>query len=243
MVAPFLTPPPGRRSRPSARASLLQCCLGLFLAWLGLVADLRAAESTSTGGTVRVEVKNPKGEFVADAVASLVPLDRTPVLAPPAEPAVIVQDDEEFQPYVTAIVVGTRVHFPNRDKVAHHVYSVSPAKKFDIPRYRGEPQDTILFDKPGLVSLGCNLHDWMAAYVVVLATPHFAKSGNDGTATVGGLPPGRYRLEVWHPRARQTVQRELTIAPGDATTQVISITLGIDRRIRRAPETGAGGYK
>lgn len=211
---------------------------GLLLA-LGSVPLAAAAP----GGSVRVEIKDPKGVPVADAVASLVPLDRTPALVPPAEPAVIVQNDEEFHPYVTPVIVGTRVSFPNRDKIAHHVFSISPAKKFDIPRYRGEPKDTILFDQPGLVSLGCNLHDWMSAYVVVLATPHFAKSAADGIVPLAQLPAGRYRLDVWHPRVKQTVQREVTIVANDTATQVIAVTLGIDRRIRRAPEAGAGAYK
>jgi plastocyanin len=207
-------------------------------AFLVLASSLFAA----TGGTVRVEIKDPKGAPVADAVASLVPLDRSPELTPPSEPVVIVQNNEEFQPYVTAIVTGTRVSFPNRDKVQHHVYSQSKAKQFEIPLYRGEAKEPVLFDQPGIVTLGCNIHDWMSAYVVVLATPHFARSGDDGLVPLAAVPAGRYRLEVWHPRATQTVTREVTIT-GDPTTQVISVTLKADRRIRRAPEAGAGAYK
>jgi plastocyanin len=194
------------------------------------------------GGSVRVEIRDPKGAPVAEAVASLMPLDRPPVATPPAEPVVIVQDKEEFQPYVTAVVVGTRISFPNRDKVQHHVYSQSKAKSFEIPLYRGEAKEPVLFDRPGVVTLGCNIHDWMAAYVVVLPTPHFARSGPDGLVPLTGLPAGRYRLEVWHPRAAQIVTREVTVAD-DAATQIISVTLKADRRIRRAPETGASGYR
>src|SRR3954470_10262862 len=169
----------------------------LVFIFLLLVAHplLQGAES----GSVRVEIKDPKGAPVADAVASLLPLDHPPVLTPPAEPVVIAQQQEEFDPYVTPIVVGTRVDFPNRDKVAHHVFSFSPAKKFDIPRYRDEAPTSVLFDRTGIVALGCNIHDWMSAYVVVLATPHFAKSGADGLVPLAALPAGRYRLEVWHP--------------------------------------------
>jgi hypothetical protein len=155
---------------------------------------------------------------------------------------VIVQDKEEFHPYVTAIVAGTRVSFPNRDKVQHHVYSQSKAKRFEIPLYRGEAKEPVLFDEAGIVTLGCNIHDWMSAYVVVLGTPHFARSGDDGLASLTTLPAGRYRLEVWHPRATQTVTREVAIT-NDPATQIISVTLKADRRIRRAPEAGAGAYK
>lgn len=209
-----------------------------------LVASISTAAAADSGGTgsVRVEVRDAKGVPVADAVASLAPLDRAPALTPPSDPVVIVQDREEFSPYVTAVVVGTRVSFPNRDKVQHHVYSQSKAKRFELPLYRGEAKEPVLFDQPGVVALGCNIHDWMAAYVVVLATPHFARSGDDGLVPLAALPAGRYRLDVWHPRAAQTVTREVTIA-GDAATQVIAVTLRADRRIRRAPEAGAGGYK
>jgi plastocyanin len=210
----------------------------LFLCGLTL-----SATAAANGGNVRVEIKDPKGAPVPDAVASLRPLDTTPPLAPPADPVIIVQTGEEFEPYVTAIVVGTRVTFPNRDKVQHHVYSFSKAKKFDLPLYRGEAREAVLFDQPGVVSLGCNIHDWMSAYIVVLPTPYFAKSGADGIVALKAIPAGRYQLEVWHPRIKSVSQREVTVAAQDTATQVIAVTLGVDRRIRRAPESGAGGYK
>jgi plastocyanin len=194
-------------------------------------------------GNIRVEVKEPAGAPVSDAVASLMPLDKAPQLTPPAEPVVIVQDKEEFQPYVTAIVAGTRVNFPNRDKIAHHVFSQSKAREFEIPRYRGAAKETILFDKPGVVALGCNLHDWMLAYVFVLATPYYGVSGGDGLVQLTSLPAGRYRLEVWHPRVKELVTREVTLDANNSETQVISVMLRPDKRLRRAPESDVGGYK
>jgi len=144
---------------------------------------------------------------------------------------------------VTAIVVGTRVSFPNRDKVQHHVYSLSKPKRFELPLYRGESKEPVLFDQPGVVTLGCNIHDWMSAHIAVLATPYFARSGADGLVPLQNLPPGRYRLDVWHPRMAAPVMRDVVITATDAATQVISVTLRPDRRIRRAPEGSDGGYK
>lgn len=216
-----------RRSFPS----LLVLCL------LGFVGG-----APRLAGAILVEIKDGKGQPVADAVASLTPLDRTPVIKVPDEPAVIVQDNEEFSPVVTVVVVGGKVLIPNRDKVQHHVYSLSPAKRFDIPLYKGEMKEPVVFDRPGVVALGCNIHDWMAAYVVVLATPHFAKSAAAGNAQIGDLPPGRYRLEVWHQRITAPVVREVTVN-SDPSTQVISVTLRELRQIRRAPETGGGAYR
>lgn len=230
--------------RPPASAVSIAClAVLLLLAFTPIAAMGSDAGAASATGSVRVEIKDSKGAPVADAVASLVPIDRTPRLVPPAQPVIITQQQEEFHPYVTPLVVGTRVSFPNRDKVQHHVYSLSKVKPFDFPLYRGEPKELVTFDQPGVVALGCNIHDWMSAYVVVLATPHFAKSGADGLAPLTGLPAGNYRLDVWHPRLSTTVKRDVTVDTSNPATQIIAITLGHDRRIRRAPETGAGGYK
>ncbi len=207
-----------------------------------LLACVLASVAAAQVGAVRVEIKDAKNLPVADAVASLTPLDRPATVTPPAEPVVINQVKEEFQPYVTAVVTGTRVRFPNNDKVQHHVFSLSKTKSFDLGLYRGEPRELITFDQPGVVTLGCNIHDWMSAYVVVLATPFFKLTAADGLAPLPTLPPGRYRLEVWHPRLKAAVTREIAVE-NTPVTQVISVTLGIDRRIRRAPESGTGSYK
>lgn len=228
-------PIPGNH-RPAHWNRLRASRIVLFL----LPAMLSAA---APGGSVRIEIRDPKGAPVADAVASMVPLDWTPPLTPPADPVLITQENEEFSPYVTPVVAGTRVSFPNRDKVQHHVYSLSKPKQFDIPLYKGESPESVVFDKPGVVTIGCNLHDWMSAHIVVLSTPHFAKSGAEGLVPLSTLAAGRYRLEVWHPRIGSTVTREVVIAADDTAAQVIAVTLRPDRRIRRAPETGAGGYK
>lgn len=195
-------------------------------------------------GDVLVVVTDNKGQPVADAVASLVPLEAgTAQPVPPAEPVAIVQQGEEFDPYVAAIVVGTSVRFPNRDKIRHQVYSLSKPKPFEIPLYGPGTEQTVIFDRPGIVALGCNIHDWMSAYIVVLATPHFMKTVADGRALLANLPVGRYRLDVWHPRLAGESRREVVIAPGDTATQTISVSLKPDRRIRRAPEGAGGGYK
>ncbi len=209
----------------------------LFFLVVSLTASARAS------GTVRVVAKDPSGTPVADAVAYVLAIDAPAPVRPPADPVAIIQKDQEFLPYVTAVVVGTRVSFPNKDTVQHHVYSVSPAKKFEIPLYIGESSATILFDHPGPVTLGCNIHDWMVDYIYVLATPYFAKTGTDGAADITGLPPGRYRLELWHPRLAAKVGREITIEGTADSTQVVSVTLRPDRRIRRAPDSEGLGYK
>lgn len=213
--------------------------LTLFL----LALALAAASRLLAAGGVNVSVKDHKALPVADAVVSLMPLDTPPKLNPATETFVVSQSGQEFEPFVTALVVGSRVAFPNRDQVRHQVYSLSKAKPFEIPLYRPGSGETITFDQPGVVSLGCNIHDWMSAHLVVLATPFFKKTTADGAVLLTDLPPGRYRLDIWHPRLAADARREVTIAPGDSPLQTISVVLKPDRRIRRAPDGTGGGYK
>jgi plastocyanin len=208
----------------------------------GLLSGLLAAPAARAAGAVQVRCFDVKDQPVADAVIWLTPLDATVTVTPPAEPMVIEQQGEEFHPYVTPVVVGTRISFPNHDTVQHHIYSLSKPKRFEIPLYSGESKAAILFDQPGVVTLGCNIHDWMVAYVVVLATPYFARSGETGAAMITGLPPGRYRLEVWHPRHPDELTREVIVTGTEATPQIVTLKLKPDRRIRRAPDASGGGY-
>lgn len=206
------------------------------------LAALLVAAPRLSATDVTCRLVDRTGAPVADAVVSLTRLDApAPAVAPPGASAEIVQQNREFTPYVTAIQVGTTVHFPNRDNVQHQVYSLSKAKKFELPLYSGEAQRAIVFDRPGIVTIGCNIHDWMIAYVVVLATPHFAKTGADGSASVSA-PPGGYRLEIWHPRLARPLTREITVSGAAPFALDFTLDLKPDRRIRRRPDSINGGY-
>jgi len=195
------------------------------------------------GAPVTVSVADSRGQPVADAAVSLIPLDAPAPPTAPAEPVVIAQQDQEFSPYVTVVATGTSVMFPNDDKVQHHVYSLSKAKRFEFARYAPGKKESIVFDQPGVVALGCNIHDWMVAYLVIVATPWFAKSDAAGHAAAQ-VPAGRYRVEVWHPRLSAPQTREITVPAGDsAVAQAFKLDLKPDRRIRRAPSLPGGGYK
>lgn len=185
-------------------------------------------------------ISSPKGEPVADAVVSLVPLD---VAAPPVSATAqveIVQEDQEFTTYVTVVQAGTKVVFPNHDNVQHHVYSLSKPKKFELPLYNPGQAESIVIDIPGLVTIGCNIHDWMITHLVVVPTPWFAKTGDHGSARITA-PAGRYRLEIWHPRGT-VAAKELTLADQAATAETVTLALKADRRVRRALGSKTGGY-
>jgi len=127
------------------------------------------------------------------------------------------QRDRRFVPAILPLQAGADVSFPNTDSISHHVYSVSPAKRFEIYLAKGETHPPVRFDRAGVVALGCNLHDWMLAYILVVDTPWFAQTDAEGRATLADLPSGGYRLVVWHPRIPEResgLAREVRLADG-----------------------------
>jgi hypothetical protein len=142
--------------------------------------------------------------------------------------------------------VGSRVRFPNHDSVRHQVYSFSAAKKFELPLYSGGAAPTVAFDTPGVVALGCNIHDWMVGYVYVSETPYFAKTDKDGTALLKDLPAGDYNVRVWQPSMRESEEattRRVSIGQGGPKDAEWRILLRPAFKIRRAPAPGAGAYR
>ena len=138
------------------------------------------------------------GKPLLDAVALLEPASGKVAVKPLAD-VEISQAKRQFSPRVTLITTGTRATFPNFDTVRHHVYSFSPTKTFELKLYAGVPGVPLVFDKPGMAVLGCNIHDTMAAWVVVADTPWFARSAANGQARIDAVPAGNYRLRQWHP--------------------------------------------
>jgi plastocyanin len=191
-------------------------------------------------GNIAVAVKDNGGAPVKDAVVYAMPVSGK---APSAKAhAVVAQHDKQFVPYVSAIQVGSPVQFPNQDTVKHHLYSFSPAKKFEVPLYSGTPPNPIVFDKPGVVTLGCNIHDWMIGYILVVPTPWFSVTGADGEAKLHDLPAGTYDLEIWQPRLRDPSSRPHQRATVDASVS-FQLDLKPDFRLRRSPADSSSGYR
>jgi hypothetical protein len=155
------------------------------------------------------------------------------------------QIDKEFVPKVKPVFVGSTVAFPNHDSVRHHVYSFSPAKRFELPLYAGVPAQPVLFDKAGVVVLGCNIHDWMIGYIYVSESPWFAKTGADGKALLADLPARAYTVRVWHPQLaadEESTRRALDIAAGRRSEAAWTIALKPEVRVRRAPAAAHSGH-
>lgn len=119
----------------------------------------------------------------------------------PTSPPVtqISQRDLTFLPSLLPVQAGTKVEFPNLDDTYHNIFSFSPAKRFDLGRYRSDekPVPSVLFDTVGLVTLRCDIHEHMRALILVLDTPHFVITEPDGSFRLTGLPAGRYTLKAW----------------------------------------------
>ena len=204
----------------------------MVLAFVSLGAGLLAAAAAPGAGMVEATVTDETGKIVDDAVVYLV-APPTPGRTPPS--ATMDQIDKEFVPVVLPVEVGTPVQFPNRDNIKHHVYSFSPAKKFELPLYSGTPSTPVVFDKPGAVVLGCNIHDWMVAHVFVAPSPHFARTVK-GRAVLRDLPVGPHELRVWHPRMRaatETTGQRVTLVAGQAAQLGFALSLKPERKLPR----------
>lgn len=181
----------------------------LFIHWVIVMSDgwlqLRTialacgllCSAQTWAAKVQIQMQDQGGQPLANAVVTLQgPLGA--VVSP--APAIMDQVQKQFLPKVLAVRSGTRVSFPNRDDIRHQVYSFSPTKRFELRLYKDTPSEPVLFDKPGLVVLGCNIHDWMLGYIYVTDDPWFAVSNGQGRLDFAQLPPGHYRVTVWHPQ-------------------------------------------
>ncbi|MBC8008245.1 MAG: methylamine utilization protein [Prolixibacteraceae bacterium] len=165
------------------------------MGFLGLAAAAACGVAAAAG--VSGSVTDAGGAPVTEAVIYAVALGEKPASA--SRRGIMDQVNKEYFPLVVPVQVGAAVIFPNKDNIRHHVYSFSAAKPFELKLYSGTPAKPVVFDKPGPVVLGCNIHDWMVGYIYVVDTPYFAKTDTTGSARLEGLPAGEYQLRVWHP--------------------------------------------
>lgn len=209
-------------------------------------ACLLTLPTTSAAGDLRARVLDQNGRPVEDAVVAAKSLAAAGAAQAKPSDEVVEQIDKEFVPHVKPILVGSRVHFPNNDNVRHEVYSFSPAKKFQLPLYSGATAPPVLFDKAGVVALGCNIHDWMLAYIYVADTPYSGKTAKEGTVVLKDIPPGDYNVRVWQPNmseAEDATVKRVAIAKSGTSEVEWRITLKPAFKVRRAPGAGRGSYR
>src|SRR3954451_13656175 len=168
---------------------LMTFAAGLCLPAAALAAPLSVRVVDSTGRPVR------------DAVVTYYPAGAAR-LPRPSGRYVVAQRNLQFQPFLSIVPVGADVSFPNFDPTKHHVYSFSPAKRFELKLFAKDQSRTVHFDKPGVVALGCNIHDQMSAFIVVTNSAWTARTNAQGVAAFADAPNAPGRVTVWHPYLR-----------------------------------------
>lgn len=167
-----------------------------------LIAALIGTATVAYAGDLSVTVRDENGAAIADAVVTVTLKEGGGESAHPSGAYQINQKDTAYDPFVSVVSTGTPVTFKNSDSWGHHIYSFSNAKKFDITVSANKISDPVVFDKPGIVVIGCNIHDRMLAYIFVGGEGMPSKTNKMGTARFFGLPSGQYNLKVWHPTLR-----------------------------------------
>jgi plastocyanin len=192
-----------------SRGAFLATCVTVCTV-LAVTGPLYAASALS------VTVLSATGTAVPDAIIIAEP-DRGSPPPRPGQKDVMDQRNLMFVPGAMVVQTGTSVDFPNSDQVRHQVYSFSPAKPFQLALYAGKAHAPVVFDKPGLVTLGCNIHDSMLGYIYVTDSPWYGHTGADGTLQLRDLTPGEYTVRAWHPRLNESapeLQAHLTLRDG-----------------------------
>lgn len=202
----------------------------LSLLFLVAVVALPAA---AMPGALAVTVTDAAGEPLADAAVFLEMPGLEPGAGADSATATMDQRNRQFMPYVLTISPGTVVEFPNSDDIRHHVYSFSPVKRFERKLYSGSSAEPVTFEKEGLVTLGCNIHDWMLGFILVNDAPRSAVTDATGTARYSDLPEATATVKVWHPRLGTTELVERKVEVAGETALVIALEVG--PRLRQEP--------
>ena len=193
----------------------------LLVVLVGLIALAASAAAADLAGVVR----DGGGQPVADAV--LYAVARTPLQSKASpRPVVVDEVNAQFTPFVTPVQLGAKVSFTNADTYAHNVYSVSETKVFSLPLSRQLSAD-IVADRAGVIVLGCNIHDWMVAYLLVVDTPYYAVTNANGASVLRGLVAGEYDVYVWHPGIGTGPNAPQRIAVSEGAIASVAFTISL----------------
>lgn len=176
------------------------------------------------GQDLSLAVTGADGRPAAGVVVYL-PGVRTPA---PSSPVVVDQRGEAFVPVISVVPVGTEVQFTNSDPTSHHVYSFSRPNAFALPLYKGDDRLAQRFARPGVVVLGCNIHDSMLGYLVVVDSTRSGVTGPDGRVTLADVPAGRHVVRAWAPGLDRDNPPDVAVADvGEAAPSILAVRLDV----------------
>jgi plastocyanin len=193
-------------------------CLCVLIVCGGLAC---AQEVTVTADVALVNSgKKSKARRAGNVVLWLIPVGSAPLSNLPtpqdSNRPRLVQKNKSFEPHVLVVPVGSVVEFPNRDPFFHNVFSLFEGKRFDLGLYEAGSTRNVVFDKPGISYIFCNIHSEMSAVVVAVSSPYYGISDPRGRVTIPQVPPGRYTLRIWYeetlPEELNNLTREVTVS-------------------------------
>jgi plastocyanin len=217
--------------------------LSLVFGLLFSLLHLALLYAPASGATITGRVVGTDGKGIAQAVVFVQALPVGISLPGQNQRAVMDQIHKTFVPAVLPVTVGSEVHFPNNDQIHHHVYSFSRTKSFELPLYKGEAVSPVLFDKAGVVKIGCNIHDWMAAVILVVPTPFYTVTNEAGEFTLSGLPPGTYPLVCWHELSQSKVEETVQQIRVEQGIAEVTFSLSLAPARARLPVQGVRGSR
>ena len=183
-------------------------------------------------GMLHVRVVGPDAQPVPDVVVFVQQNGSANIDAGKPAAAIMAQRDKRFAPHILVVQKGAAVSFPNSDVIAHHVYSFSKLNRFILPLYKGTLPDAVVFEHDGIVTLGCNIHDGMLAYIVVVDTDVFAKTNDDGRVELAvDDSASSYEVSIWSPRIRDAKGHLVQTLSGDAPGEM---TFALEKKLRPA---------
>jgi plastocyanin len=190
--------------------------------------------ASAIAAPLELQLLGVDGKGIGATVVVLRSTDPARPLARPLQ-ATMDQVNREFRPHVLVVPTGSSVTFSNTDTVQHQVYSYSPAKRFERPLYRGTARP-VEFDTAGIVTVSCNIHDNMRAYVFVVDAHYFGHTDAAGTWKAPDVQPGTYTVQIWHPRARNmkpVIDQKITVTAAEPR---VRLRLASPLRLRPASE-------
>lgn len=205
------------------KAILLPALLFVLLISSTAVIDTSAYAPAAVSGTV--SLLNAKRNDPSNVAVWLEPVKKAK--AQPTQNPILRQKGKQFTPRVLMVTTGSTVSFPNDDPFPHNVFSPSTVRRFDLGLYQAGDTRTLPFARPGTVPVYCNIHPQMKAFILVVDSPYFAVSGKSGDIQISNVPPGNYRLKVWHERAKDDVlnalSKQITVSGGGASLGTIQV--------------------